>query len=144
MSATTTKPKRVSLTEDRLQSIIAAAVAAAVAGLTTVPTAAATVPVEPEFAAPKVRGASGPKGEEAMERFAKYLQSKKDVALKLLREKGVHYNVFQKGRKLYIWSDITFDKARRSGHAGNLGIRIWSTAQVESLSGQPMPGAAAS
>lgn len=139
MSATN-KPKRVSLTEDRLQSIIAAAVAAAVAGLTTVPTATAK-PVEPEFATPKVRGASGPKGEEATERFAKYLQSKKDVALKLLREKGVHYNVFQKGRKLYIWSDITFDKARRTGHAGNLGNRIWSTAQVESLSGQPMPGA---
>lgn len=71
-------------------------------------------------------------------RRTKYVDGKKEVAIRLMKEKGVHYNLFQKGRKVYIWSDLTFDKARRGGHAGNLGTRIWSTANEFSLSGEPI------
>lgn len=118
----------VTLTQAQLDLIVAAAVSAAVAA------------VKPKRQPKAEKATEAPTAEQSakIERAAAYLQAKKDVALKLLREKGIHYGVYQKGRKLLVWSDLTHDKARREGRPESIGKRIWSTVEVESLGGQKM------
>lgn len=61
------------------------------------------------------------------ERADKYLAGKKAVALRLAKEKGVHYSVFKKGRKLLVWSEHTEANAVRQNRPGDLGTKVWST-----------------
>ena len=116
----------VTLSMEQLQEVIQSAVAAALAA-------------QPKRGRPaKAKAAPSAEQTEKEQRKAAYLIQKQETAIRLMKEKGVHYTVFQKGRKLYIWSDLTVDKTRRSGRSvtESLGSRVWSTSDEYSLSGE--------
>jgi len=117
----------VTLSMEQLQAVIQQAVAAAIAE------------VKPKRGRPaKSKAEPSAEQTEKEARKAAYLLQKQETAIRLMKEKGVHYTVFQKGRKLYIWSDLTVDKTRRSGRSvtESLGNRVWSTSDEYSLSGE--------
>lgn len=107
-----TDERTVTLTLNQLDELIAKRVQAAVASL------------------PSPKGERKGSDPEKDAKREAYIQSKKDVALKLMREKGVHYNLYAVSKgKILIFSDFTVDKARRTGATAvrNLGTRLWST-----------------
>ena len=127
-----TQVQTVNLTVEQLDAIVQRAVTVALA---SVPGTRKAQPLD---------DAAQAKLDEKSRKRNEYIQRKKDTAIKLMKERGLHFNVFEKGRKLLIFSDLTFDKARRDGRPESLGKRIWSTANEYSLSGEPMVGGATS
>jgi hypothetical protein len=112
----------VTLTMEQLGSVVERAVSAAMAAL----------PKRGRPAKPKSPEETAKLTEREANREA-YLARKKDTAVRLMREKGQHYNLFKKGRKILIFSDLTVDKARRNGTLRGMGDRIWSTVEGHSL-----------
>lgn len=99
----------VQLTTEQLEAVIQQAVSAALASRQP----KAAKPVDPA----------------KQERAEKYLQSKKDTALRLAREKGQHYYVCRKGRKLLVWGEETRAAAKRRGQNPDetLGTPVFNT-----------------
>lgn len=99
----------VQLTTEQLEAVIQQAVKAALASRSP----KAKAPVDPA----------------KQERAEKYLQSKKDTALRLAREKGQHYYVCRKGRKLLVWGEETRAAAKRRGQNPDetLGTPVFNT-----------------
>lgn len=101
----------VQLTVEQLEAVIQQAVSAALASQ------------------PKAGKAAKPVDPAKQERAEKYLQSKKDTALRLAREKGQHYYVCRKGRKLLVWGEETRAAAKRRGQNPDetLGTPVFNT-----------------
>lgn len=83
--------------------------------------------VSTALAAKQTKSAAKPVDPAKQERAEAYLSGKKAVALRLAKEKGVHYSVYKKGRKLLVWSEHTEANAIRQNRRGDLGTKVWST-----------------
>lgn len=129
-STTADQPKAavVTLTPDQLSELVTSAIAAALA-------ANRESSAEPSRAS---QSATLPPKVEADPKYLRYFEGKKEVASRLLKEKGHHYMVCRKphSRKLMVWSELTRDAAKRRGQNPDivLGKVVWSTYETVKVS----------
>ena len=93
--------QNITISTEQLSELVAQAVAAALA---------AQSPAKPE-------GAALPKSAAKDEKYLRYFEGKKEVALRYAAKKGEHYYVCRKphSRKLMVWGDSTRATAKRRG-----------------------------
>lgn len=109
----------ITLTADQLSELVANAVQSALRA------------AKPEA------GSALPKAAAKDEKYLRYFEGKKEVALRYAAKKGEHYYVCRKphSRKLMVWGDSTRATAKRRGQNPDetLGKVVWSTYEAGSL-----------